>query len=253
MPCRLPHRFLAKGVNEMTSNPWAVGAVIPASNEEGTIEKCLRSILTSAAKSARCKRFWAVLVADCCTDDTVAIARRVLNRQGTIIECTMRSPGSARRIGARAVLEHFSGHDPKRIWLANTDADTHVPDNWLSTHLALADANASAIAGIVELDPVELRPEVARLYQRTYKVAADGTHGHVHGANMGVRADAYLDVGGWSDLRASEDHCLWSRLTRRGWRVQSPAASVVTTSGRLQGRAQGGFADTLTRELQACE
>ncbi len=70
---------------------------------------------------------------------------------------------------------------------------------------------------------------------------------------MGVRADAYLDVGGWSDLKVSEDHCLWGRLRRRGWRLQSPTASVVLTSGRLQGRAQGGFADTLLRELRVSE
>ena len=237
----------------MTSSTWAVGVVIPASNEEATIEKCLRSVLAAAANCAHCRSFWVVVVADSCTDDTVRRARGILKGQGMVIECAVRSPGSARRIGVRAVLERFTGFDPKCIWLANTDADTHVPDNWLSTHLALADANASAIAGIVELDPEELRPEVARLYQRTYKVAADGTHAHVHGANMGVRADAYLDVGGWSDVKASEDHCLWGRLMRRGWRVQSPTASVVTTSGRLQGRAQGGFAETLTRELQACE
>jgi glycosyltransferase involved in cell wall biosynthesis len=240
-------------MSDLKSRQWAVGAVIPASNEQKTIEKCLRSVLASAASCARCETFWIVVVADCCTDQTVAIARRVLTGNGTVIECMEHSPGSARRIGARAVLEHFDGLDPARIWLANTDADTHVPANWLSTHLALADSNASAVAGIVELDPEELRPEVARLYKRTYKLARDGTHTHVHGANMGVRADAYIDVGGWSDLKASEDHCLWDRLTRGGWRVQSPTASVVLTSGRLRGRAQGGFADTISRELQICE
>jgi glycosyltransferase involved in cell wall biosynthesis len=237
----------------MTSKPWAVGAVIPASNEARTIERCLRSVLSSAAQCARCGSFWIVVVADCWSDETAAIARRVLAGKGQVVECAERSPGSARRIGARAVLEHFGGLEPSHIWLANTDADTYVPENWLSMHLSLADAKASAVAGIVELDPHELRPEVARLYRETYKFAADGTHDHVHGANMGVRADAYLDVGGWSDLRSSEDHCLWGRLTRRGWRVQSPTASVVLTSGRLQGRAQGGFAATLLRELRSRE
>lgn len=237
----------------MTSRPWAVGAVIPASNEEKTIAKCLRSILCSAKRCTRCETFWIVVVADSCSDQTAAIARSVLSTQGEVIECAVRSPGSARRLGARAVLEHFRGRDPKHIWLANTDADTHVPENWLDTHLTLADVNASAVAGIVDLDPDELRPEVARLYDRTYKVAADGTHGHVHGANLGVRADAYLDVGGWPDVQVSEDHGLWDRLMRRGWSLQSPTASVVLTSGRLQGRAQGGFADTLLRELRARE
>jgi cellulose synthase/poly-beta-1,6-N-acetylglucosamine synthase-like glycosyltransferase len=240
-------------VRGVSSWPWSVGAVIPASNEERTIERCLRSVLSSAAQCDRCESFWVVVVADGCCDATAAIARGILKGQGEVIETTVRSPGSARRIGARAVLEHFGGLDPSRVWLANTDADTHVPENWLSTHLYLADSNAGAVAGIVELDPDELRPEVARLYQETYKLSADGTHEHVHGANLGVRADAYLDVGGWSDLQSAEDHCLWGRLTRRGWRVRSPTASVVLTSGRLQGRAQGGFAATLLRELRSRE
>jgi glycosyltransferase involved in cell wall biosynthesis len=237
----------------MTLRPWAVGAVIPASNEEKTIGRCLRSILSAAERCARCESLWVVVVADSCSDQTVAIARRALGGKGEVIECAVQSPGSARRIGVRAVLQHFRGRDPKHLWLANTDADTHVPENWLDTHLTLADVNASGVAGIVELDPDELRPEVARLYRRTYKLAADGTHEHVHGANLGVRADAYLDVGGWRDVQVSEDHCLWSRLMRRGWSLRSPTSSVVLTSGRLQGRAQGGFADTLLRELRASE
>jgi glycosyltransferase involved in cell wall biosynthesis len=237
----------------MTSRLWAVGAVIPASNEEKTIDKCLRSVLSAAARCTRCESIWVVVVADCCSDQTVEIARRALAGRGEVIECTVHSPGSARRIGVRAVLEHFRELEPKHIWLANTDADTHVPENWLDSHLTLADVNTSGVAGIVDLDPDELRPDVAQLYRRTYKLAADGTHGHVHGANLGVRADAYLDVGGWRDVQVSEDHCLWGRLMRRGWSLRSPTSSVVLTSGRLHGRARGGFADTLSRELRACE
>jgi cellulose synthase/poly-beta-1,6-N-acetylglucosamine synthase-like glycosyltransferase len=230
-----------------------VGVVIPARNEEQTIERCLSSVLNSCDLSVRCERVWIVVAADSCTDATVPIARRVLSRRGEIIECAVQSPGSARRLGALAVLDHFRDLDPRHIWLANTDADTHVPKNWLSTHLSHADGNASGVAGIVELDPEGLRADVGQLYRRTYKFAADGTHEHVHGANLGVRGDAYLDVGGWSDVTASEDHCLWGRLTRRGWRLRSPTASVVLTSGRLRGRARGGFADTLARDLRACE
>jgi cellulose synthase/poly-beta-1,6-N-acetylglucosamine synthase-like glycosyltransferase len=72
----------------------------------------------------------------------------------------------------------------------------------------------------------------------------------VHGANLGVRADAYVDVGGFSHLKVAEDHCLWGRLRQRGWRIRSCAKTVVTTSARLQGRAVGGFADTLRRRLE---
>ena len=44
-----------------------------------------------------------------------------------------------------------------------------------------------------------------------YIARPDGTHAHVHGANLGIRADAYLDVGGWSDASLAEDHCLWNQ------------------------------------------
>jgi hypothetical protein len=72
----------------------------------------------------------------------------------------------------------------------------------------------------------------------------------VHGANLGVRADAYADAGGWSDLTVAEDHCLWSRVRARGWRTIASVGSVVLTSGRLHGRARGGFADTLRRNFE---
>jgi hypothetical protein len=68
---------------------------------------------------------------------------------------------------------------------------------------------------------------------------------------MALRADAYLDIGGWTDRTVAEDHCLWRRLHRRGWRVTSPASSVVITSARLKGRAGGGFADTLQARIAA--
>ncbi len=228
---------------------WQVGVVIPAQNEECGIKRCILSVLASCDASERCEGSWIVVVADGCNDGTVALARRWLGSRGTVIECCLGSPGAARRIGASEVLRHFHGADPGRIWLANTDADTHVPRNWIDTHLRHADANAEAVAGIVQLDPEGLRDDVRAMFERLYRLAPNGTHAHVHGANLGVRADAYLDVGGWSDRAVAEDHCLWDRLMHRGWRLFSPVASVVHTSARLEGRARGGFADTLCREL----
>lgn len=232
---------------------WSVGVVIPAHNEEGTIERCIRSVSRSCEASFRCDKPWIVIVADQCTDLTVSRASRMLEEGGEVIECAVRSPGSARRLGAAAVLRHFRGDDTRHLWLANTDADTHVPLDWLQTHLQHADADVGGVAGIVELDSEGTRSDVRELYHKTYRVDSDGTHRHVHGANLGIRGDAYLDVGGWKDLTVSEDHCLWNRLLSRGWPVKSPASSVVMTSGRLHGRATGGFADTLRRELALAE
>jgi cellulose synthase/poly-beta-1,6-N-acetylglucosamine synthase-like glycosyltransferase len=236
----------------MTAAPhgsWDVAVVIPARNEAVTIRRCIDSVLAACDVSMRCLKAWVVVVADSCSDRTAELAWRSLASHGEVLQCAVGSPGTARRLGAATALRHFGDANPQRLWLANTDADTHVPLDWIDTHLRHADTDAEAVAGIVRLDPFDLRVDVKALYERTYRLASEEAHEHVHGANLGVRADAYLDAGGWSDVAVAEDHCLWGRLMRRGWRLSSPVTSVVHTSGRLQGRATGGFADALRREL----
>jgi cellulose synthase/poly-beta-1,6-N-acetylglucosamine synthase-like glycosyltransferase len=227
---------------------WSVGVVIPAQNEEATIECCIRSVLSSLAKAG--VAHWIVVVADDCTDRTVERARGALGQAGEVAEVRLRSAGAARREGAARALQHWKKLDPTQIWLANTDADTHVNDDWIEVQLAFADQGVTAVAGIVHL-AADGSAAAHEVYRTTYLVSAEGTHTHVHGANLSVRADAYEDVGGWSDLALAEDHCLWTRLRGRGWRVSSPVSSVVTTSARLKGRAQGGFADTLRACVEA--
>jgi cellulose synthase/poly-beta-1,6-N-acetylglucosamine synthase-like glycosyltransferase len=229
---------------------WSIGVIVPAQNEEATINRCIASIIASARHSGRADSLWIVVVADACGDATTQIARRELGTFGRVVECNVRSAGTARRLGVEAVLEHFHGVDPRSIWLANTDADTSVPVDWIDIHLTFADDGVTGVAGIVQLS-TDGCARAREIFSGTYHTRSDGTHTHVHGANIAVRADAYLDVGGWRDLALSEDHCLWGRLRSRGWRVSSPVRSVVLTSARLVGRARGGFADTLETQITA--
>jgi hypothetical protein len=120
--------------------------------------------------------------------------------------------------------------------------------DWLRQQLDLANRGYCGVAGIVRLRDTE-RPDIIRSHLDDYVLHPDGTHPHVHGANFGLRADAYLDVGGWNDLALAEDHCLWKRLAAKQWKTVASIASVVTTSARLQGRAQGGFADSLRQKV----
>jgi glycosyltransferase involved in cell wall biosynthesis len=229
--------------------PWSVGVVIPAQNEEATIEVCIRSVLRSLAKAGVQNR-WIVVVADHCTDGTVERASLALGSVGEVTEVRFRSAGAARREGVDRVLKHWMHLDPSQIWLANTDADTQVSADWIAVQLGFADEGVTAVAGIVHLEAGG-SAAAHEVYRNTYLMSADGTHSHVHGANFSVRADAYEDVGGWSDLALAEEHCLWARLRGKGWRVSSPVSSVVTTSSRLEGRAKGGFADTLRAQVEA--
>ena len=132
---------------------------------------------------------------------------------------------------------------PSEVWLANTDADSVVPAFWLFAQLDLAARCVTAVAGTVDLDADEALRE---RFATHYDVSPDGTHRHVHGANMGVRGDVYLRAGGWRPMHSGEDHDLWARLGPVATRVSSTTITV-RTSARLIGRAPGGFARDIAR------
>ena len=68
-----------------------------------------------------------------------------------------------------------------------------------------------------------------------------------HGANLGLLAARWLEVGGCGDGAVAEDQELWRRLRSVGAEVVGVDDLLVTTSGRLSGRAPLGFADYLAR------
>lgn len=229
---------------------WSVGVVIPACNEEDSIVACLHAVFLTLD---RClvKASWVVVVADSCADASADLARSALGSRGAVVECSAASPGMARRIGAAEVLSHFSRERSSQVWIANTDADSCVAPSWMARQLELAGRGYCGVAGIVRVASVEgLDRATFQALFADYEIREDGTHPHVHGANLGVRADAYMDAGCWSSLAVAEDHCLWSRLKARGWPTASCSKTIVHTSGRLRGRATGGFADALRSKLE---
>jgi len=88
--------------------------------------------------------------------------------------------------------------------------------------------------------------DVARRYLRAYQPKGRG-HNHIHGANMGFRADAYWRMGGFSPLETGEDVELVERFEAAGMRIHRDARLSVATSDRRVGRAPGGFADHLRK------
>jgi cellulose synthase/poly-beta-1,6-N-acetylglucosamine synthase-like glycosyltransferase len=228
---------------------WAVAIVIPARNEEELIAGSISRVL-AAVRCANLSRSWVVVVADSCTDATADIGARLLGGHGEVVTCQMAAVGPARRRGTTAALTRFADHPAEKIWLANTDADTQVPGHWLQQQLLWANAGFHGVAGTVTINNMRVDDrDVSAEMMSDYLVHPDGTHPHVHGANLGVRADAYRDAGGWSGLALAEEHCLWRRLRARHWRLASSSAFPVDTSARLQGRAPGGFAATLGKKI----
>ena len=124
------------------------------------------------------------------------------------------------------------------MWLANTDADTEVPDTWLSSQVRIAAAGTDMVVGTVTpsgLDPVRHDQWCAN------HVLAEG-HSHVHGANLGVRMSTYLRAGGFADVGVHEDLDMVTRVRAITSKWVATHVTSVTTSGRDQSRVDGGFA-----------
>jgi len=251
-PGTMPQDVLGNGKSGMTEQQAATGltgtavthlvVVIPARNEEHRLPRCLRAV-QHAAHQIRTPDPLAVrviVVADRCTDRTTQIATEhswvdvVLSGRGRV--------GSARSQGVDHAVARCGGPSPA-VWIASTDADSVVPADWLLTQLQCAAAGADLVLGTVRPDPTELPPQVLRTWLQRHDLT-DG-HPHIHGANLGVRADMYDQVGGFADVDVHEDVLLAAAVRRAGGRVISTAASPVLTSGRVTGRTPAGMAGYL--------
>ena len=225
--------------------PRHVAVLIPARNEEQLLPRCLRSVQAARFLLPQWCTSDVIVVSDCSSDRTQDVAEEILGASG-VVACTGAGVvGSARALAAQVALKRYNG-PPEQCWLANTDADCEVPPRWLVHQLQIASRGVHAVAGIVDVHDFSGHlPHVPQRFRETYVVAPDGTHPHVHGANLGVRADAYLRAGGWAGLATAEDHDLWARLHGTRHVRVSDAALQVVTSGRRVGRAPLGFADAL--------
>jgi cellulose synthase/poly-beta-1,6-N-acetylglucosamine synthase-like glycosyltransferase len=226
----------------------ALIVVIPAHDEQELVAACLRSVQAAVAVAGLpCV---IVLVAHRCSDATEQIARAVLAEGGGLVLVNhSRSVATARSAGVAHGLA-VSSHAPEHTWILSTDADTVVPLTWVADLRRHIDRGAEAVVGLVELDGWQDAPhEARRAYQAIIRAKLHRhSHDHVYAANLAVRADAYLAVGGWPDVVPGEDAALVARLRRRGRSVISAVDVWVRTSARRDPRAEGGLG-TLLDEL----
>jgi glycosyltransferase involved in cell wall biosynthesis len=228
-----------------SASEWHIGVAIPARNEEGLLARCLSSVQRAMEQVRPLATVDIVVVSDSSTDQTIQIAAQMLRGCGKAVAIGAGVVGTARATAARLLLERHKGH-LSRHWMANTDADCVVPPDWLLNQLALASSGIEAIAGVVSVDDFQdFGPEMPAKFKASYLIEPGGGHPHVHGANLGVRADVYVESGGWLPLETGEDHDLWRRLAMKGVRRLSTSAITVQTSGRRSGRAPNGFAEAL--------
>jgi glycosyltransferase involved in cell wall biosynthesis len=222
-----------------------VGIVVPVANEEDLLGRCLQALQVTRTVAATRRPdvgpIRIVLALDCCTDASAAIAARHVGVETVAVD--VRAVGPARALGVAHLLGTGPRGSAQHTWIANTDADSEVSPGWLAGMLDEAARGAQVVLGTVRPDH-GLPPDVDAAWQQRHHRRDD--HPHVHGANFGIRADAYLALGGWPLVPTGEDQALADRARAAGnLHIVRTGRLPVRTSSRLDGRALLGFSSYL--------
>ncbi|MBW4794445.1 glycosyltransferase [Pseudomonas tolaasii] len=217
-----------------------IGILIPVHNEEALLGECLKAAMVAASHPGLLGEAVQILaVLDTCSDDSAEIAQAYPVQ---VLHVQARNVGHVRGVGARHLLNQGAR------WISCTDADSRVAPDWLVAQLALG---VDAVCGTVTVDAWSegFDPAAQIRYHQAYQ-ACDG-HRHIHGANLGVSAGAYVQAGGFEPLACHEDVQLVRNLERCGASIAWSHGPQVITSARLDCRAEGGFGDYLKSLMQA--
>lgn len=246
---------MASGGSSAANSIRQVAVVIPAHNEEQHLKRALtaaRDAADQAESDLTGVRVQVVVVLDSCTDGSAAVAAvfAAEDPRYMVLPVDFRSVGKSRQAGAEAALENATRRSPaggstagsslRHVWLANTDADSCVPENWLVRQLELAAGGADVVLGSVEPDGHGMPHHLAARWHARHVPTEN--HPHVYGANLGVRASSYLAAGGFPGVDFDEDRALVDRLRGSGASMVATDTTRVLTSGRTVGRAPRGFA-----------
>jgi Glycosyltransferase like family 2 len=266
-PCRLPMSGLLS-----PPRPEFVVA-IPVRDEEERLPACLRALAQQRNRLGQSipPILVRILVfANNCADQSADLARKLgagLSLDVRVVEAQL--PPSSAHAGAarRAVM------DLAEAWLEEggerdgviltTDADSQVAPNWIAENLAAFEAGAEAVLGRIDLDgegkflpeALHRRGELEDAYERLLTELSwllDPLehnpwphHATISGASLGVTRTAYCRVGRLPRIPLGEDKALIALLSRQDARIRYCPTAHVITSGRTDGRAPGGVADTL--------
>lgn len=231
-----------------------VGIVVPVHNEEELLGGALVALEAAVDRVAENIQCHTVLVYDECRDHSRQVAsawKRDLpgceaGHWVSEIEIDAGNVGSARRAGCALVLTAAAAANlmTDSIWLATTDADSRVPNDWLTTQIASHEAGADVWAGTVTVrDWTHRTGDTAAAWLRLYEAESHP----VHGASMALNGQTYLDAGEFEPLTSGEDRALLNAASAIGARCHYDRTAPVMTSARSQARAPHGFAAALQR------
>lgn len=221
-----------------------VAVVIPVRDEEQLLPRCLAALSIAVDAVPPSVATTIMLVLDACADRSREITAAWPFRTMTI---AAQNVGRARAAGIDAVLAD-TRVALESIWIANTDADSAVPESWLTHQLEIADDGASLVLGAIRPDGRGASVRQTRRWNETHPsgVSHDGD---VYGANLGIRASTYRAAGGFEPVPEHEDVRLVTRAHHLGVPIIATIDHPVLTSARTEGRTPGGYAGFLRADL----
>jgi hypothetical protein len=246
---------------------------IPVRNEEERLPACLRALARQLDRSGQPIPPTAVrivLFANNCTDQSASLARKLGRCWALgvrVVEASLplatAHAGAARRAAMDLAEAWLVEGGERDGMILTTDADSQVAPNWIAENLAAFEAGAEAVLGRIDLDEdgkllsdaLHRRGELEDRYERlltelSWLLDPQGHnpwphHATISGASLGIIRTAYCRVGRLPRVALGEDKALIALLSRQDARIRYSPTIHVITSGRTNGRAPGGVADTL--------
>jgi hypothetical protein len=254
-------------LNTSATQIYPVVVAVPARDERERIADCLRALALQQGRHNHA----ILLLLNNTTDGTGDIVRALqpsLPCPVVIVEHEF-PIGRANAGEARRMAMHLAARMTRpRGVLMTTDADSRVAPDWIEANLAALRDGADVVCGRAVIDPLEAALIPDHLHAEEERVCAYAElldeihalldpdaadpwprHSEHSGASIAVRKAFYTRTGGVPPLTVGEDRAFLELLRGVDARIRHAPEVSVIVSGRTQGRAAGGMADTIRRRM----
>jgi glycosyltransferase involved in cell wall biosynthesis len=237
---------------------------IPVRDETEWIGKCLAALSRQSIAADH-----VVLLLNNCTDGTAEVVKAfpAAPHRLHIVECNLEAPSASAGV-ARGLATKYAASLITEGMILTTDADAEVPVNWIEANLQAIEEGADAVCGRAVIDPIEALFIPQHLHEDDAREVAYGQlldeiasiilpdpadpwprHTEDSGASIAITASMFRHIGGVPCLSSGEDRALIARLRLIDARVRHDPQISVVVSGRIEGRAPGGMAETIRRRI----
>ncbi len=246
-----------------------VVVAIPVKDEEARIGSCLAALGRQSLLPSDI-----LLLLNNCSDRTAVIAQAAAARDPRIcigereLPAPLASAGEARRLALAEAAELAGPHG----LIITTDADCAPEADWIAKNIREIARGADVVCGAAR---VMGEPEVAVPGQLHFDLARESMyaalldeiaarvdpdpadpwprHQQHSGASIAMTAAILRAAGGAPRVPSGEDRALIARFRLLDAKIRHAPDIEVAVSGRLDGRAKGGMAESLKRRAHRAD